>query len=205
MHFYRCTALDDKTKAFPKREPDDLNIKAQCFSNVFSMCCSQCSSDPAVRTFFEDSHSPITEFKWILPMGTNIKDFSFYYQIACLCCASYPLSRGSAFDWRTATHSNWGTLKTITNSVSMQRLLSCSYISLLCCLMSIFPWWNCVTSWVLDTITLKMSSCNCLQWNSVMIKRIMFFSVFSMSWGVSLWQNWKTNEIGKGCVQCMIW
>lgn len=38
MHFHRWSPLDDNTKALPNRALADLNIKAQCFSNVFSTC-----------------------------------------------------------------------------------------------------------------------------------------------------------------------
>lgn len=88
-------------------------LKHSVFQMYSARVVSQCSSDPAVGALFEDSHNPIAELKRILPMGTNIKDFSFYYQIACLCCASYPLSWGAPFDWRkhhsVAACSNWGT------------------------------------------------------------------------------------------------
>ena len=54
MHFYSWSPLDDNTKALPNRALADLNIKAQCFSNVFRMCRSACVAltlqlEPSVR------------------------------------------------------------------------------------------------------------------------------------------------------------
>lgn len=81
---------------FPTERRLNLNIKGNCFVffflfQMYSACVvSRWSSDPAVGAFFRIYTSPSQFYEMMLPMGTDIKDFSSYYQIACLCRASDP-------------------------------------------------------------------------------------------------------------------
>lgn len=88
-----CAPLDDNSEALPSREPGDLNIKG-CFS--FFLIQHALSHGVALTLQKEPSarisHNPIAVFMLVLPAGTDIKDFSFYYQIECLCHTHYPLS-----------------------------------------------------------------------------------------------------------------
>lgn len=88
--------FDDNANAVPGGETpqSEYQREAFCFfsfSNVFSMCCLPVKLWPCSRSLLLGfTHRPSQFYELMLPMGTNIKDFSSYYQIACLCRASDP-------------------------------------------------------------------------------------------------------------------
>lgn len=92
MHFHVCAPYDYNSDALPSGKTGDLNIKG------FFVFFPDVSLSPGVALTLQKEPSArilyktVAVNKLVLPVGTNIKDFPFCYQIACLCHARYPLS-----------------------------------------------------------------------------------------------------------------